>query len=78
MSKSIPKIKLYNGETIPQFGLGVYQIPDNDECEKVCLEAFKQGYRHIDSAHIYKNEKGVGNAIKKSGIPREEFYITTK
>ena len=79
MSKiNIPQIKLYNGHTIPQFGIGVYQIKDNKECEKVCLEAFKQGYRHIDTAHIYGNERGVGAAVKKSGIPREEFYITTK
>ena len=76
--KNIPQIKLYNNQVIPQFGLGVYQISSNDECEKVCLEAFKQGYRHIDTAHIYGNEKGVGSAIKKSCIPREEFYVTTK
>ena len=44
----------------------------------MCLEAFKHGYRHIDTAHIYGNERGVGATIKKSGIPREEFYITTK
>jgi len=75
---NIPIITLYNNHTIPQFGIGVYQITNNDECEKVCLEAFKQGYRHIDTAHIYGNEKGVGAAIKKSGIPREEFYVTTK
>ena len=75
---TVPKIRLYNGQYIPQFGLGVYQIKDNYECEKVCLEAFKHGYRHIDTAHIYGNEKGVGAAVKKSGIPREEFYITTK
>jgi diketogulonate reductase-like aldo/keto reductase len=79
MSKiNIPKIKLYNGHTIPQFGIGVFQIKDNDECERVCLEAFKRGYRHIDTAHIYGNEKGVGAAVKKSGIPREQFFITTK
>ena len=79
MSKiNIPQIKLYNGHTIPQFGIGVYQIQDNKECEKVCLEAFKHGYRHIDTAHIYGNEKGVGAAVKKSGIPRKDFYITTK
>ena len=79
MSKvNIPQIKLYNGHTIPQFGIGVFQIKDNKECEQVCLEAFKRGYRHIDTAHIYGNEKGVGAAVKKSGIPREEFYITTK
>ena len=75
---NVPKIRLYNGRYIPQFGLGVYQIRDNSECEKVCLEAFKHGYRHIDTAHVYGNEKGVGAAVKKSGIPREEFYITTK
>ena len=74
----IPKIILYNGQTIPQFGMGVFEIRSNDECEKVLLEAFKHGYRHIDTAHIYGNEKGVGSAIKKSGIPREEFYVTTK
>ena len=69
MSKiNIPQIKLYNGHTIPQFGIGVFQIKDNDECERVCLEAFKRGYRHIDTAHIYGNEKGVGAAVKKSGI----------
>ena len=79
MSKiNIPQIKLYNGHTIPQFGIGVFQIKDNDECERVCLEAFKRGYRHIDTAHIYGNEKGVGAAVKKSGIPREQFFITTK
>ena len=79
MSKnSVPQIKLSNGETIPQFGLGVYQIP-NSECEEVCLKAIKLGYRHIDTAQIYGNEKAVGSAIKKSkDIPREDFYITTK
>ncbi len=75
---NIPQIKLETGNTIPQFGLGVYQIPSNEECEKICLKAFKLGYRHIDTAHIYGNEKGVGAAIKKSGIPRNNFFITTK
>jgi len=75
---NIPQIKLETGYTIPQFGLGVYQIPSNEECEKICLKAFKLGYRHIDTAHIYGNEKGVGAAIKKSGIPRNNFFITTK
>lgn len=75
---NIPQIKLYNGKEIPQFGLGVYQIADNKECEEVCLKAIKLGYRHIDTAHIYGNEKGVGAAIKKSGISRDKFFITSK
>ena len=78
MKVEVPQIKLYNNRQIPQFGLGVYQITDNNECEKVCLEAIKLGYRHIDTAQIYGNEKAVGSAIKKSKIPREEFFITTK
>ena len=76
--KSIPQISLNNGQKIPQFGLGVYQISSDEECEKACLEAIKQGYRHIDTAHVYGNERGVGSAIKKSKIPRNEFFITTK
>ena len=63
---------------IPQFGLGVYQIPGDEETEKACLEAFKIGIRHIDTAHAYQNERGVGSAIKKSGIPREEIFVTSK
>ena len=78
MKNIVPQIKLYNNRKIPQFGLGVYQITDNSECEKVCLNAIKLGYRHIDTAQIYGNERAVGSAIKKSKIPREEFFITTK
>ena len=63
---------------IPQFGLGVYQIKGDEATEKACLEAFKIGIRHIDTAHAYQNERGVGAAIKKSGIPREEIFITSK
>jgi len=76
----IPQIKLQNGEIIPQFGLGVYQIPER-ECEEVCLKAIKLGYRHIDTAQIYGNERAVGAAIKKSkslGLERKDFFITTK
>jgi len=78
MKNLVPQIELNNSRKIPQFGLGVYQITDNQECEKVCLEAIKLGYRHIDTAQIYGNERAVGSAIKKSKIPREEFFITTK
>ena len=75
---SIPVLEMNNKLKIPQFGFGVFLIKDNDEAEKCCLEAFKLGYRHIDTAHLYGNEKGVGEAIKKSGIPREEIFLTSK
>ncbi|WP_418698435.1 aldo/keto reductase [Bacteroides sp.] len=71
-------ITLNNGKQIPQFGLGVYQIKGDAETEKACLEAFRLGYRHIDTAHAYQNERGVGAAVKKSGIAREEIWITSK
>ena len=75
---SIPVLEMNNKLKIPQFGLGVYLIKDNDEAEKCCLEAFKLGYRHIDTAHLYGNEKGVGEAIRKSGIPRDQIFLTSK
>lgn len=71
-------VKLNNGVEMPILGFGVFQIPDATECEKVVLEAIESGYRLIDTAASYMNEEAVGNAIKKSGIPREEFFITTK
>ncbi|MGM9904270.1 hypothetical protein A5844_001353 [Enterococcus sp. 10A9_DIV0425] len=69
---------LNNGLTIPILGFGVYQIWDQEECEKVVLEALNAGYRLIDTAAVYYNEEAVGRAIKKSGIPREEITLTTK
>jgi diketogulonate reductase-like aldo/keto reductase len=63
---------------MPLVGLGVFQIPDLEECEQVVLKAIKAGYRLIDTASLYENESAVGNAIKKSGVPREELFITTK
>ena len=77
-SSKIPMIELNNGLKIPQLGYGVYLIPNNGETEKCVLEALKIGYRHIDTAHMYGNEKEVGIAIKKSGIPRNELFITSK
>lgn len=71
-------ITLNDGTKIPQFGLGVFQIPGDEQTKEACLEAFKFGYRHIDTAHAYQNERGVGQAVKESGIPREEIWITTK
>lgn len=71
-------VKLNNGVTMPILGFGVYQIQDQEECEKCVLDAISVGYRSIDTAQAYGNEEAVGRAIKKSGIPREEFFITTK
>lgn len=71
-------VTLNDGNQIPQFGLGVYMIPGDAQTKKTCLEALKMGYRHIDTAHAYQNERGVGAAVKESGIPREEIWITTK
>lgn len=70
-------VTLYNGVKMPQLGYGVYQI-SKEECERCVLDALKVGYRHIDTAQSYFNEEEVGNAAAKSGIPREELFITTK
>jgi diketogulonate reductase-like aldo/keto reductase len=72
------KVKLNNGVEMPILGFGVFQIPDAAECEKVVLEAIESGYRLIDTAASYMNETAVGNAIKKSRVSREDFFITTK
>lgn len=71
-------LTLNNGERIPQFGLGVYMVQGDENTEKACLEALKTGYRHIDTAHAYQNERGVGSAVKKSGVDRDEIFITSK
>lgn len=71
-------LTLNNGLKMPQFGLGVFLIPDGKETINACLHAFKLGYRHIDTAHAYQNERGVGEAVKQSGLKRGEVWITTK
>ncbi len=71
-------ITLNDGTKIPQFGLGVYMVPKGAETENAVLDALKMGVRHIDTAHAYQNERSVGKAVKASGIPREEIWITTK
>lgn len=71
-------VTLNNGVNMPIIGIGVYQVPDADECEKAVYEALKVGYRLIDTAAGYLNEDAVGRAIKRSGIPREEIFVTTK
>lgn len=68
---------LSNGVKMPQLGYGVYQIT-KDECERCVMDALKAGYRSIDTAQSYFNEEEVGNAVKKSEIPREEIFLTTK
>jgi 2,5-diketo-D-gluconate reductase A len=76
MSK-VPAITLENGVEIPQLGLGVWQIDDRVVPDAVAT-AFEAGYRHIDTARMYGNERGVGRAIAESQLPREEVFVTTK
>ncbi|MDO5614690.1 MAG: aldo/keto reductase [Cruoricaptor ignavus] len=71
-------VNLNNGVEMPILGYGVFQIPDYDECKKSVLTALETGYRSIDTAQAYGNEKAVGDAIRESGIPREEIFVTTK
>lgn len=74
----VPMVQLNNGILMPQFGLGTFLQPSDSVCEQSCLTALKAGYRHIDTAHAYNDEAGVGRAVKNSGIPREEIWITSK
>lgn len=71
-------IKLSNGVEMPQEGFGVFQISDLKICEQAVSEAIATGYRLIDTASSYKNEEAVGAAIHKSGLPREDFFVTSK
>ena len=71
------KLTLYNGVKIPQLGLGTWFIDDKDAAEAV-LNALQIGYRHIDTAEAYGNERGVGEGIRRSGIKREEIFLQTK
>ncbi|GAA3696514.1 aldo/keto reductase [Gordonia hankookensis] len=74
---SVPTITLNNGVPIPQLGFGVFQIPP-EETEAATLAALEVGYRHIDTAEMYGNEKGVGAALAKSGLDRRDVFITSK
>lgn len=71
-------VKLNNGVEMPILGFGVYQIPDPEVCEQAVYDALMAGYRSIDTAAAYENEEAVGRAVRRSGIPREELFITTK
>ena len=69
---------LADGTEIPVLGLGVWQVPDGAECERAVRWALEAGYRHIDTAQAYGNEGSVGRALRDSGVPREQVFITTK
>lgn len=74
----VPMVQLNNGLLMPRFGLGTFLQPSDAVCEQSCLTALRAGYRHIDTAHAYQNERGVGRAVKASGIPRSGIWITSK
>ncbi|RBP96425.1 diketogulonate reductase-like aldo/keto reductase [Cytobacillus firmus] len=69
---------LHNGVKMPWLGLGVFKVKDGDEVVQSVKSAIKAGYKSIDTAAVYQNEEGVGQAIKEAGVPREELFITTK
>jgi len=73
-----PSVTLNNGVQMPLLGFGVFQIADLAECERAVADALSVGYRLLDTAASYGNEEAVGNAIKRSGVPREELFVTTK
>lgn len=74
---SVPNVTLNNGSAMPQLGFGVFQVPD-DETTAAVAAALEAGYRSIDTAAAYGNERGVGRAVADSGVPREELFLTTK
>jgi 2,5-diketo-D-gluconate reductase A len=74
---SVPSIALHDGVEIPQLGFGVFQVPP-EKTQDAAERALEAGYRHIDTAAAYRNERGVGAAIAASGLPREEIFVTTK
>ena len=71
-------VKLADGSQLPMLGLGVWQVPDGPACENAVRWALELGYRHIDTAQAYGNEASVGKALRDSGVPRDEVFITTK
>ena len=77
MSHDVHPLVLNNGVRIPQLGFGVYKIPEAATRDAV-LTAFASGYRHIDTAALYRNERGVGEAVRESGLPRDEVFVTSK
>lgn len=78
MNDTLKTFTLRNGCTIPSVGFGTYKAPDGDGARDAVCEALRVGYRHIDAAARYENEKGVGAGIRASGVPREEIFVTSK
>jgi 2,5-diketo-D-gluconate reductase A len=76
-TSTVPTIELNDGHTIPQLGFGVFQIPPEDTAAAVSV-ALEAGYRHIDTAEMYRNEQGVGDAVRASGLDRADVFITSK
>lgn len=76
--KNMQKVKLNNGVEMPILGFGVFQVTDLAECERSVVDAIETGYRLIDTAQSYMNEEAVGKAIRRSGVAREDLFITTK
>jgi diketogulonate reductase-like aldo/keto reductase len=77
MSHDVHPLVLNNGVRIPQLGFGVYKVPEAATRDAV-LTAFAAGYRHVDTAALYRNERGVGEAVRESGLPRDEVFVTSK
>lgn len=75
---NVPTIKLNDGHEMPQLGFGVFQVPDLKECEDAVVAALQAGYRLLDTATAYQNEEAVGRAIKRSGVLRDEIFVTSK
>lgn len=75
---TVPTVTLNTGAAMPLLGFGVFQVTDAAECERAVADALQVGYRLIDTAAAYGNEEAVGNALKRSGVPRDELFITTK
>ena len=78
LADGVPYVALNNGCSMPRFGIGTFNVPGDSVAADAVLFALKNGYRHIDTAHAYRVEHGVGHAIKESGIPREEIWVTSK
>src|SRR6185436_18043833 len=78
MSVPTPRLALPTGAQIPQIGFGVYDVPPGPTTRDAVLTALELGYRHIDTARIYGNEADVGEALRASGVPRGEVFVTTK
>jgi 2,5-diketo-D-gluconate reductase A len=78
MTRTAPLIQLNNGVKMPILGFGVFQMTDLEECERSVCDAIQVGYRLIDTAASYENEEAVGKGIKRSGVPRDELFVTTK